>query len=74
MRPVMVIHWTTSAINPRQRVKQDLGPAMFHQWGVDYEEFEAGTGNYSTAIIEWADGTVENVRADMIRFTDKEGV
>ena len=74
MRPVIVSGWRPSIDNPRQNVKQDLGPAQFHQWGVDYEEFEGGPGNYSTAIIEWADGTVDNVRADMIRFTDKEGI
>ena len=45
-----------------------VGEATFHQFGVDYEEFEAGPGNYSTAIIELHDGTIENICADMIEF------
>lgn len=45
------------------------GDAIFHQWGVDYEEFETGPGNYSTAIIELANGTIKNVPAEMVEFT-----
>ena len=48
----------------------DKGEAKFHQFGVDYEEFETGPGNYSTAIVEWPDGTVESVRADRVQFLD----
>lgn len=47
---------------------EEKGEAAFHQFGCDYEEFESGPGNFSTAIVEWPDGTVENVRADRIRF------
>jgi hypothetical protein len=46
------------------------GEALFHQFGVCYEEFESGPGNYTTAIVEWPDGTVESVMADRIRFID----
>lgn len=42
--------------------------ARFHQWGVDYEELEFGTGNYSTAIVERSDGTIETPCATMIEF------
>lgn len=45
------------------------GVATFHQFGMDYEEFEEGPGNYSTAIIELADGTVKNVPVENIEFT-----
>lgn len=31
---------------------------LFHQWGCTYEEFEAGPGNYSVAIVELPDGTI----------------
>jgi hypothetical protein len=44
------------------------GQALFHQWGVDYEEFEAGAGNFSTAIVERSDGKIETPCADMIEF------
>lgn len=41
-------------------------------WGCNYEEFESGPGNYTIAIIERADGTVEKVIPEWITFTDKE--
>lgn len=44
------------------------GEASFHQWGVDYEEFENGPGNYSVAIIERDNGKIETVRPEMIEF------
>ena len=46
------------------------GHGVFHQWGVDYEEFETGPGNYSTAIVEMPDGSVKNVPAEMIVFNN----
>lgn len=48
--------------------KIETGFGLFHQWGCDYEEFESGPGNYSTAIVEMEDGTVRNVPCDMIQF------
>lgn len=48
------------------------GEGMFHQFGCDYEEFESGAGNYSTAIVEMPDGSVENVPAEHIKFVDSE--
>ena len=44
------------------------GEASFHQFGVGYEEFETGAGNFSTAIVEWPDGTVENIPAMQVKF------
>jgi hypothetical protein len=41
---------------------------VFHQFGIDYEEFESGAGNFSTALIEKSDGTVENVYVQNIKF------
>ncbi|MDO8463754.1 MAG: hypothetical protein Q7S46_00660 [Gallionella sp.] len=46
----------------------EKGEAIFHSFGVDYEEFETGAGNYSAAIVEWPDGRVDMVRADRIKF------
>lgn len=42
--------------------------AVFHCWGVGYEQFEAGPGNYSTAIVEFPDGSVESVLPHEIKF------
>lgn len=50
--------------------KLEEGEAMFHQFGCNYEEFENGAGNYTTAIIEWPDGTVMNVPVEHVRFLD----
>jgi len=49
---------------------EEKGEALFHQFGVNYEEFDVGAGNYSTAIVEWPDGTVSNIPAEHIRFLD----
>ncbi|MDO5061878.1 MAG: hypothetical protein Q4D77_01770 [Peptostreptococcaceae bacterium] len=48
------------------------GEGMFHQWGVDYENCEGNTGNYSVGIVEKADGTVVLIPAEWIQFTVKE--
>ena len=52
------------------KVTDGKGYATLHGWGCDYEEFETGPGNYSTAIIEREDGTVENVHVEMVKFVD----
>lgn len=49
---------------------EEVGEAVFHGFGVDYEESSEGFGNYSTVIVEWPTGQVEMVRADKIRFLD----
>ncbi len=46
----------------------EQGEAVFHQFGVDYQEFESGAGNFSTAIIELPDGTVKNIPVENIKF------
>ena len=42
--------------------------ATFHEFGMNYEEFETGPGNYSTAVIEYKDGQLDNVPVEMIKF------
>ena len=49
-------------------VPEPQGEALFHQFGVAYEELDGGPGNYTTAIVEWPDGRVESVRAEHVRF------
>ena len=48
--------------------KVENGSGKFHAWGVDFEELGEGAGNFSTAIIEREDGTIENVPVHMIQF------
>ena len=50
--------------------KVEKGSARFHQWGISYELIDGSVGQYTTAIIELPDGTIENVPAENIRFID----
>lgn len=70
MRKVMVseLSWSPEA---KRNVKKEKGEALFHQFGIDYEEFEtAGPAQFTSAIIEWPDGQVESVGVPFIRFLD----
>jgi hypothetical protein len=75
MRRVIVSKFVWSEVQKRNLLTV-AGEASFHQFGLDYEEFDGGPGNYSCAIIEWDDGQVETVPASQIRFikteTDKQ--
>lgn len=44
------------------------GEGLFHCWGFGYEEFESGAGNYTYAIIELPDGTIEEVLPSNVKF------
>lgn len=52
-------------------VKIGDGTGWFHTWGCNYQEFEAGAGNFTVAIIEREDGTIEMTPADMIQFLNR---
>lgn len=45
----------------------------FHSWGLQYEELEYGVGNYTCAVVEKDDGTVETPAAFLVRFLDNTG-
>jgi hypothetical protein len=53
---------------PARYELEPQGEALFHQFGVGYEEFESGPGNFTTAIVEWPDGRIESVVVDHVRF------
>jgi hypothetical protein len=69
MRKVKVFQWERLE-GEKQYAKVEKCHATFHQFGVDYEEFETGPGNYSTAIVEYADGQIDNVPVALIQFVD----
>jgi hypothetical protein len=48
--------------------KVEDGEGLFIQYGIDYEQCEYGTGNFSTAIVEMPDGAVKNISVDLIQF------
>jgi len=51
---------------------EDAAEGRFHGWGVEYEEFENGPGNYTVAIIEMPDGSVQTLAPFLVRFLDGE--
>ena len=66
-RKVKIYEWKQKGNPPRQtRVKTGVG--LFHQFGFNYEEFEEGPGNFSTAIVEMEDGKVRNIPVEDIEF------
>lgn len=48
----------------------DDGIALFHQFGVSYEESDTGFGNYTTAIVELPDGSIRSTSISLIRFIE----
>jgi hypothetical protein len=56
---------------PGQPQQVPYAEGTFHSWGVAYTEFESGAGNYSAAIVELDDGSVEVVPAFSVKFLDR---
>ena len=48
--------------------KEFDGIGVFVHYGTDYEEFETGAANFTTAIVEMPDGTVKNISVNLIQF------
>jgi hypothetical protein len=71
MRKVKVFEMKQD-IEKRKFEKVEIGIGKFHQFGMDFAEFETGPGNYSIAIIEMDDGNIKQIPVDMIQFIDKE--
>lgn len=55
-------------IAPGHHDVQEVGPALFHQWGCEFEEFEGGPGNCTVAIVEFPDGSIKTVLPQDIKF------
>lgn len=51
-----------------RQISFELG--YFNSWGIDYEEFETCTGNYSIAIVELPDGKIVKVNPSDLQFLD----
>lgn len=63
-------------LRPCEAITYEKGNAekvqgRFHGWGSNYEEFEMGPGNFTTAIIELDDGRVVGCPAETVRFLDR---
>ena len=44
---------------------------LFHKWGINYDDFETNAGNYTVALVELDDGTMEEVLPINLKFIDK---
>jgi hypothetical protein len=66
MKRVMTYDWLKNENGDYEKV--EIGEALFHQWGVDYEEFESGPGNFSVAIVEYNDGSIKMIYPPYIKF------
>lgn len=70
MRPVMI---TKPLYEGRTRKgTEDVAQGVFLAWGNEYVEFESGPGNYTVALVEMPDGTVQTPVPTSIRFLDSE--
>jgi hypothetical protein len=72
MRPVMTMKPIHDSIGRLLNGYEDVCEGKFHGWGVEYEEFESGPGNYSVAIIELPDGTMQTLVPWLVRFLDSD--
>ena len=66
-RKVVVYEWEREGVNLYSK-KVRIGEGIFHQFGVDYEEFETGPGNFTTAIVEMPDGEIKNIPVGLVVF------
>lgn len=65
MREIKVYRWEQ---NPPVKVFDSYG--LFHQIGCNFDEYETGPANYSTAVVEMPDGTMRNTDIEMIEFVE----
>jgi len=65
-RMVWVYQWDNQHRPGTKKIR--VGTGVFHQFGVDYEEFETGPGQFTTAVVEMPDGTVKGLPLDLISF------
>lgn len=66
MRKVKTYKWERNENRTFSKVED--GEGCFIQYGTDYEEFETGLGNFTTAVVEMPDGKVKNIPLDLIQF------
>lgn len=48
----------------------ERGWAWFHDFGLDYEELNDGVGSFTTAVVEFPDGTLENIPLPLVKFEE----
>jgi len=71
MRPVMTMKALHDDRGRRTGI-EEAAEGKFHGWGVEYEELENGPCNYTVAIVEMPDGSVQTLVPFLVRFLDGE--
>lgn len=59
--------------NGMSLTKVPIAEGTFVQYGTNYEEFDSGVIQFTSAIVEMDDGTVRNVPCEDIVFLNPEG-
>lgn len=71
LRKVLVKQYTEKPKLGEPRFESGFSKeGIFHSWGVGFEEFESGPGNYSMAIVEFPDGTVAGIELFRLKFVE----
>jgi len=68
MRKVIVLRW--GDVESNEPVKIDLGEALLHCFSTESCHCEEGVHIWPAAIIEWPDGEVMTVHAELVRFLE----
>lgn len=71
LRPIQVFNEQRIVPQPAKPPYYEKVPTfqgLFHSWGVCYEEFSDGPGNYTVAIVELPDGSIITPAADLVKF------
>ena len=68
MRKVTVTQKTWPQGYQLPPVIEEIGTGLFHEWGMDFEEFDNGPANYTVAVVEMPDGSVSLVNPTNIIF------
>lgn len=80
MRKVLFKKWNTgfnsvengmTVMKPGFWDAEFIHEGLFHQWGVAYEEFDTGAGNYSIAIIELSNGSIVEALPSNVKFINQ---
>ncbi len=68
MRKVECTRVSRPLVDGKRVEEREVVEGVFHQWGSEYEEFEAGPGNYTVGLVEMPDGSIETFVPWQIKF------
>lgn len=68
LRKVLVSERTWPNGYSKPAVTKEIGIGNFHCWGSAFEEYEAGPGNYTIAIVEMPNGEILKVDPVDVKF------